>query len=395
MKKMILFLILLIALSGCLPAPQPVREESSSVPEMVVAPVTPVTPISSSKEEEEIKVPAVYKPDKGMTAEAVISAYFEQQYLAYATFTDIDLSAIIDMHDKNNQNMVNWIKMLNHRRRLIAENNFCYVETKKFPYTIQFEQEPDDQRMQVWSRRLDIQEYTILHFRIDGEPGKAYPPNMAINSQHSMVLKQVDGEWKITMHYFPGSRRKYGIGTVTVPPEHKMLADLKSEFSQHPETGSPDFPQGALRYDSRKAVDYAKKYTEVKNPSFHDIGDWGGNCANFVSQSVWAGFGSVRTTSEWNDGVAAWNHVGYFWEYITRGTGLGGYELTGVSELKNGDIVQTRSLSNVDEPDRFTHELIVVDEKNLKLAQNTPATFVYYSDLVNTQTRIIRPLYLR
>lgn len=399
MRKLIILLLSLL-ISGCVSPPQTVMDESQSAPISSSVPVSSsaalrVSNFTPAKAYEKKEDPKVYKRKKNMTIEEVVEAYIEQQYLSYTTLTNIDLSSIIDMRSKDNKNMVRWTKMLTRRRKLIAKNDFCYVETKKHSYTISFEKEPSDQRMEIWKKFLADPQNAVVHFRIKGEAGKAYPPIMAMNTQHSILLKQVDGEWKISMHYFPGSRRKYAIGTVKVPTEAEMLADLKLEFKQRTQTKPAQIPPGALEYDAKAAANYAKKYTEIKNPKFCDIGDWTGNCANFVSQSVWTGFGAAKMTNEWHDGSSAWNHVGYFWKYIKSGKGLGGQELRGVSELKIGDIIQTRSMSMEDEPDRFTHELMVVDEKTLMLAQNTPAAFVYYSDLVNTETRIVRPTYLR
>lgn len=392
MKKLIIILLISLLLASCVAEPQPEQRPDQSISE-VQNPEPPVTLLPPQEQEDDD--PLVYKPGKNMTIEETVEAYFEQQYIAYSTFTDIDMSAIVDMKSTTNRNMVRWLKMLTQRRKLIFEYDFSYVETEKFPYAILFEEEAEDDRMRIWEQRIEELDATIIHFRIEGEEGKAYPPIMALNSQHSMMFRRIDGIWKIATHYFPGSRRKYGTGTVTVPTEDEMMVDLALEFEPL-ELGEPmEIPEGTREYDAKSAVEYAIEYTEIKNPGFYDIGDWIGNCANFVSQTVWAGFGANRMTGEWYNGSPAWNHVGYFWDYITNSQELVGQQLAGVSELRNGDIIQTRPLSMVDEPDRFTHELIVIDDETLMLSQNTPAAFVYYSDLVNVQTRIIRPVYLR
>lgn len=391
MKKLIALLLMPFLLSGCATEVQSALDYAQSASEVLAA--TP--PITQEPEPEpEEAGPAVFEPEYAMTLEETVEAYFEQQYLSYMTFTDIDLSAILDMRSTNNQNMARWTQMQTQRRKLILEHDFCYVEDAGFPYAVVFEEEPEDDRMRVWERRLEELQATIIHFRIVGEEGEVYPPMLAVNSQHSMMLRQVDGVWKIAMHYFPGSRRKFSDGEVVALDDDEMLLRLAFEF-EPPDAAPPlEVPAGALAYDAEAAVAYAMQYAEQKNPDFHDIGDWIGNCANFVSQSVWAGFGSQKTTASWNSDAGAWNHVGYFWEYATSGQEFGAQVLAGVSELQNGDIVQIRPLSMVDEPDRFTHELIVVDAETLKLAQNTPAAFVYYSDLVNVETRLLRPVYL-
>ena len=47
-----------------------------------------------------------------------------------------------------------------------------------------------------------------------------------------------------------------------------------------------------------------------------------------------------------------------------------------------------------DQEEKYTHALLVVDSEKLMLAQNSPACFVYYSDLVNNYARFIRPVSL-
>ena len=92
-------------------------------------------------------------------------------------------------------------------------------------------------------------------------------------------------------------------------------------------------------------------------------------------------------------GSPAWENVGYFWDYIMGGGNLRGQQLTSVSELKLGDVIQTRTYNNADDAG-YSHSLMVVDKDTLMLAQNSPGCFVYYSDVFNVDTRIVRPAYL-
>ena len=220
---------------------------------------------------------------------------------------------------------------------------------------------------------------------------------MAVNSQHSMFLKKIDGVWKIQMHYFPGSARKFSdIKPIPMPTEAQMLADLKKEFAALKSPKAPELPEDARQYDHKKAVRYAMKFTEEANGAFNRLGDWTGDCMNFVSQCVWAGFdGGDSMTPNWRTGTAAWLNVNNFWHYITGdGGGLHGQQISGVNALKPGDIVQSRTASVLSEPQRYRHVYILVDEERLMLAQNTPSSFVYYSDLANLQMRFVRPTYM-
>ena len=64
-----------------------------------------------------------------------------------------------------------------------------------------------------------------------------------------------------------------------------------------------------------------------------------------------------------------------------------------VNLVETGDIVNIGSYA-CEEEEKYTHALIVADSEKLMLAQNSPACFVYYSDLVNNYARFIRPVSL-
>jgi hypothetical protein len=261
--------------------------------------------------------------------------------------------------------------------------------------------------MRFWQRRSPADgETAVLHFRITGEKGRAYPPIMAMNAQHSIFLCQTDGVWRITRHYFPGSTRKFGrVSLSGVPSDDIMLRELREEFAPASAPAASQIPGGANAYSAELAVAYAIKYTETPNPAFYHIGDWMGNCANFVSQTLWGGFGGgsaddpagyPNMTRQWyggeGGGMPSWENVDYFWSNITTSQSMKGDILPAVSALSAGDVIQTRSASGSDSG--YSHMLLMVDDDTLTLAQNSPGCFVYYSDLVNIDARFVRPVYL-
>ena len=65
-----------------------------------------------------------------------------------------------------------------------------------------------------------------------------------------------------------------------------------------------------------------------------------------------------------------------------------------VNLAENGDIVNIGSYACETE-EKYTHAMIVVDSEKLLIAQNSPACFVYYSDLANNFARFIRPVSLK
>ncbi|MBC8546759.1 amidase domain-containing protein [Clostridiaceae bacterium NSJ-31] len=385
-------LALAVLLAGCSPAQPPAAQgiSASSEPSAASAIQLPVETAPEQQRE-------VYQPEEGLTAQETIAAYFDQQYQAYTSLSDIDISGLLDLNQMENRNLLTWLQILNQRRRLLRENDLCYVETEVFPYTILYEEQPEDDRMSFWSSRMETDYDEVYHFRISGEEGRAYPPTFAVNAQHTVFLKREGGIWKIIRHYYPGSVRSLRFaGELTLPSEEEMLAELKLEFSSAQAAQAVATPPGAAPYNAEAAVDYANRYMAKSNSEFYHIGDWQGNCQNFVSQALSHGFGD-EMTGEWfggsGGGSAAWESVNSFWRFAVENGGMGGQVVPSIASAQAGDVMQTRTKGAGDE-DEYNHILIVTDGERLLLAQNSPACLVYYSDLVNVQTRIFRPCYL-
>ncbi len=396
MKKLLILSCILLLVTSCAPKAMPVEAPSSQASAQSEVAQSSTSSSMVSSEPQEV-LPSVYKATKSMSPEETVEAYIEQVYSGYANLSYIDVSEIVEMRFQGNKNMINWIKLMMQRRRLLKDESLCYVETQRYPYSITFEDAPVDERMGPWIDWLKDPKNTVVHFRIIGEEGKAYPPMLAVNSQHSMLLSKVDGMWKIALHFFPGSNRKFTqAGIIEMQSESQTLADLRREFANASIIHDPNMPKDAETYDYERAVEYAKKYAETKNPEFYDVGDMTGNCANFVSQAVWYGFGGESMSNEWqgnSSGTLAWENVNHFWDYINSKKELGGTPVNGVTSMNEGDVLQIRTATLTDERERFTHTMILVDKDKMIFAQNTPASFVYYSDIVNVETRIIRPTY--
>jgi len=342
------------------------------------------------------------KADSSRSAEEVIDAYFDAHYRSYLSMQDIDITELLDMEKDTNHKLITWLSMLNQRRRLIYENDLCYVETEAFPYQIVYDDEAEDNRMQFWKRRMDDDFDAVYHFRIRGEEGKAYPPTFALNSQHSIFLKQTDSGWKIVRHYYPGAVRNFYLNEgLAVLDDAAALELLEKEFAFAEQPEPVEIPEKALVYDPEKSVRYAMTYAEQSNPIYYNVGDWDGNCQNFVSQSVSSGFGYEGNpdpmTRRWfagsGGGTVQWENCDYFWDFAVNQKGIGGQQLESVTQLIPGDVLQLRSLGR-NEPDDFSHVIFTVDDQKLMFAQNSPPNFVYYSDLVNIEARFFRPQYL-
>ena len=122
-------------------------------------------------------------------------------------------------------------------------------------------------------------------------------------------------------------------------------------------------------YDRERAVEYARKWALSRNPLFFDFTGGGGNCTNFVSQSLLAGSLVMNPTETFgwyyvdvNDRSPSWTGVQEFYEFVC---GLGDFsakaerqgpfcEEVAREKVEIGDIVQLSNARGV-----FYHSLIV------------------------------------
>ncbi len=108
-------------------------------------------------------------------------------------------------------------------------------------------------------------------------------------------------------------------------------------------------------YNRERAVEYALRWALDRNPLFIDFTGIGGNCTNFVSQSVLAGSCTMNYTPDYgwyyinaNDRAPAWSGVEFFYDFMTgtpafaeRNGGAGPYGMEVNRELAEvGDAVQ-------------------------------------------------------
>lgn len=125
----------------------------------------------------------------------------------------------------------------------------------------------------------------------------------------------------------------------------------------------------AKPYGRERAVEYARRWALSRNPLFYDFTGGGGNCTNFVSQSILAGslimnptptFGWYYTSV--NDRAPSWTGVEEFYEFLCgvsdfpqKSTRQGPFGVVVQREqVEIGDVVQLANEQGV-----FYHSLIV------------------------------------
>lgn len=141
-------------------------------------------------------------------------------------------------------------------------------------------------------------------------------------------------------------------------------------------------------YLRERAVTYARKYAFGQNPIFGNFRGIGGNCTNFVSQSIYAGSCVMNYTPTFgwyyvslDDRSPSWTGVDYFYNFITENTSVGpfGKEVSR-NDIETGDVIQ---LGN--NTDGFYHTLLVVgfDGEDVLVAAQTDDA---YARLLSTYT---------
>lgn len=122
-------------------------------------------------------------------------------------------------------------------------------------------------------------------------------------------------------------------------------------------------PTNVLPYSGNLAVAYALKWSLLRNPSYLDFTQLGGDCTNFVSQCLYAGghimnhtplLGWYYKTSD--DRAPAWTSVKFLHKFLTTNTGPGpfGKEVP-IDQAMPGDVVQL-----ADEEGNYYHSLLVL-----------------------------------
>lgn len=117
------------------------------------------------------------------------------------------------------------------------------------------------------------------------------------------------------------------------------------------------------KYNRQKAYEYAKKWAYSRNPKFYNYDPVGGDCTNFVSQCIFAGYGEMdyNKNNGWyyingNDKSPSWTGVEFLYKFLITNKGVGPKgEETEVSKLEIGDVIQL-SFDGI----KFSHTVIVV-----------------------------------
>ena len=164
---------------------------------------------------------------------------------------------------------------------------------------------------------------------------------------HSFVMREADGKWFLTHHaaydsaYFGFLRwenSSTGRSTETASEEELeaiarqriRAAEEQIALRGQQAAGEEAAPEAEHAYDREAAVAYAREWAGERNPRWQAYDGSGGNCMNFVSQSLYASGIPMDESGDarwywYSDGnrAPAWTGVDSFRVYARDNTGYG------------------------------------------------------------------------
>lgn len=135
---------------------------------------------------------------------------------------------------------------------------------------------------------------------------------------------------------------------------------MLSEYNANPDSFALK-TKAKHQYNRDKAVQYSYKWVDgeevVRNPDYSDYSIYGGNCQNYVSQSIfasgipmdWNGDEQWKWFDDWSDSSetatgrsGSWSGTEYFYEYCCKNTGFGMVAETdgNIYSAQPGDVIQ-------------------------------------------------------
>ena len=152
-----------------------------------------------------------------------------------------------------------------------------------------------------------------------------------------------------------------------------------------------------MRYDRKKAVEYARKWALDRNPKYYNYDNLGGDCTNFISQCLYAGIPEMNYRKygwyyiDANKKSPSWTGVIFLYEFLINNKyeGPKGIKVN-KNEVEKGDIIQLSFIKNI-----FGHTLFItnVDSSDIQICTHTlDSKNRYLSSYVFEEARFIKIL---
>ena len=200
----------------------------------------------------------------------------------------------------------------------------------------------DNQTQEDGCVQVEVMEYADMRF--------AHTPDTdssVTGVWHSFVMREADGKWFLTHHaaydsayfwFLRWENSSTGRSTETASEEELeaiarqriRAAEEQIALRGQQAAGEEAAPEAEHAYDREAAVAYAREWAGERNPRWQAYDGSGGNCMNFVSQSLYASGIPMDESGDarwywYSDGnrAPAWTGVDSFRVYARDNTGYG------------------------------------------------------------------------
>ena len=120
-----------------------------------------------------------------------------------------------------------------------------------------------------------------------------------------------------------------------------------------------------MNYNRNIVYEYAKKWAYGRNPKYYNFDQVGGDCTNFVSQCIYAGYNQMNYDKIYgwyyingNNKSPSWAGVEFLYNFLISNKSVGPHGVeTSIDKLSIGDVIQLSFNGEV-----FSHSLIVIQD---------------------------------
>lgn len=313
-------------------------------------------------------------------AEQAIFSYMERYYEVAAALKMVDLDDLFSDSESSNSALNR-----NAWEYLTGLRAMQHTDLKLTGY--RYELSVEDTRIQKdGSYFISLNENCVLQFA-------GYPDidSECYRLRHVYVLVRQEGGWKIREHLQADGVYQNILGeywnddlellleeSSEIPgaadffaSQKDMLINLSKEQMKLREDsyGRLELPAVHHEYDREAAVSYSDRWVGQRNGDWDDFTGQGGNCQNYVSQSLYAGGipRDISGRSMWSwkrpgsylpedkERSLSWINVEVFRQYVSfnHGYGLSALPDAPYLEGENGDVIQMGF------PDRWSHTVLI------------------------------------
>jgi len=346
-------------------------------------------------------------PEQQTELKNVIQSYFDIRYRAFSALQLNEFGDLVSNSADAKKFLGLELGKLKVDLRNAELNHLRYVDYK---YSLEYDNFAFDPQTQTATAEL-VEENDVI-YEISEELNPQNPDvSHLYNLKHTITLRQENSQWKIVSDEYNDYlwRMLKQSGKSASEVLNTMKASPRPTQSVNPGTATilaalPD-DDSIHAYDRVGAVNYALQHISVYNPDYPTYQGLGGDCTNFVSQSIYEGGNasmyipsplpppSPNGQSGWyllNEGQRAtdWNDVGGFYDFVTSygfpTEGPEGSEVQ-IGSLMLGDVIEY----DFEGDGLWDHAVIVVDIINgvPYVASHTadvgPQPYTYFAPYTN------------